>query len=146
VLCTVIGFSASNFVYLFYSAGIEDLPCRSCHYIDCVPWPETIYQQCEPCNYITIEYVTVEESTNGDKTESIDKGNETMKAVTISSMEDIANDIDTKESTKAESTVGTNFFVEMICPYGETTFFVVPNRLPQNRKEWLQSCHNYCKI
>ena len=146
LLCTIIGFSTTNIFYLYYSTGIGDLPCRSCHYIDCVPWPDTIYQQCEPCNYIKIKYVTVEESTVDDA--HAEPNDQWINSIVISSNGDIANElpVEADETVPSEFHVGTNYFIEMICPYGESTFFVIPNQLPQNRKDWLQSCHDYCEL
>jgi membrane associated rhomboid family serine protease len=120
-LCVIIGFSTSNALYLYYSTSIGDLPCRSCHYVDCVPFPSTIYQRCEPCNFIKVAYVTIATSTNVDKD-------------------------DAGAATESNPANGTNYFIDMICPYGETTYFVIPNQLPQNRQEWLQSCHTFCEF
>ena len=146
LFCIIVGFSTSNVLYLFYSSNIGDLPCRSCHYIDCVPWPDTIYQHCEPCNYLEIEYVTIEKSTAGDDDDT-SNDNTTANAITISSQGHIENGIDSKSAlNNAGNTSGPNYFIEMTCPYGESTFFVIPNHLPQNRKEWIQSCHNYCEL
>ena len=145
LLCTVIGFSTSNVFYLYYSVSIGDLPCRSCHYVDCVPWPDALYQHCEPCNYIEITYVTIEDSSTVNNADD-DTDDGATNSITIWSTEHIVYDIDTSTVNNADMAVGTNYFIEMLCPYGESTLFVIPKQLPQNRKEWLQSCHKYCDL
>jgi membrane associated rhomboid family serine protease len=111
-LCT------ANAIWLYQSEEIRDLPCHNCRYMNCAPFTTSLSKQCDPCNYIQIEYV-------------------------IKGSYQIANFTLTDDETDESSNVA--YLIETKCPYGETVTYISPMS-PVNRDDWMEHCHDHCEL
>ena len=79
LLCISIVLCTTNVLWLYQSHDIGDLPCRKCRYLNCAPLTSSLSRQCDPCNYINIEFVihdrlnsTIKYDLDGNRTVNIE--------------------------------------------------------------------------
>ena len=117
LFCGAVALCATNMLWLYRSEEIRDLPCHNCRYLNCAPFTTSLSKQCDPCNYIQIEYVI--------------KGSYQIANITAENENDEPNDV--------------AYIIETKCPYGETVTYISPTS-PMDRGDWMEHCHHHCEL